>query len=189
MSEPNRCGWAKGELDILYHDTEWGVPEHDDDRLFEYLILEGMQAGLTWSLILKRREGMRAAFDGFDAKKIARYDDDKKAELLQNPAIIRNRAKINALVGNAQAFLQVQKDYGSFDAYIWQFVGGKPIQNRWERQEQSPSTSPESDAMSKALKKLGFRFVGSTICYSFMQAAGMVNDHLVSCDFYTKCTN
>ncbi len=187
MAEPTRCGWAKGELDILYHDTEWGLPCHDDGKLFEFLILEGMQAGLSWGLILKRREGMRAAFDGFDAQKIALYDGEKKAALLQNAAIIRNRAKINALVGNAKAFLQVQKDHGSFNAYIWQFVGGRPIQNRWERLEQVPATSAESDAMSKALRSLGFRFVGSTICYSFMQAAGMINDHLVSCDFHERC--
>lgn len=183
QNETKRCPWAKDEYDIAYHDTEWGKPEHDDDKLFEFLILEGMQAGLTWNLILKRREGMREAFDGFDAGRIAKYDDAKKAELLQNVAIIRNRRKIDALVYNAKAFLEVQKEYGSFDKYIWSFVGGKPIVNRLKRIEDMPVTTKVSDEMSKQLKKRGFRFVGSTICYSFMQAVGMVNDHLAGCEF------
>lgn len=175
------CPWAKDELDLEYHNTEWGFPEHEDRKLFELLILEGMQAGLSWSLILKRRETMREAFDGFNPVAIAEYDDQKKAALLENPGIIRNRAKINALVGNARAFLSLQQQYGSFDRFIWSYVDHQPIRNAWEKIEQVPSTSPISDRMSKELKKLGFRFVGSTICYAFMQASGMVNDHLVTC--------
>lgn len=181
MQNNLRCAWAKGELDIAYHDNEWGTPEHDDAKLFEFLILEGMQAGLSWSLILKRREAMRRAFDGFDPVKISRYDDEKKAQLLQDASIIRNRAKINALVQNAIAFLQVQQEFGSFDAYIWAFVDGMPIHNHATTMQEVPATSPVSDAMSKDLKKRGFKFVGSTICYSFMQATGLVNDHVVSC--------
>ena len=178
-----RCGWIHDELDQTYHDTEWGVPLHDDARLFEMLILEGMQAGLSWSLILHRREGMRAAFDGFDPAIIAAYDDEKTAALLQNPAIIRNRAKVRALVGNAQAFLQVQQEFGSFNAYIWSFVEHTPIVGHWHTLEEVPTFTDASDAMSKALKKRGFRFVGTTICYSYMQATGMVNDHLAGCHF------
>lgn len=181
MPETQRCPWAKGELDIVYHDTEWGTPEHDDGKLFEFLILEGMQAGLSWNLILKRRENMRRAFDGFDPVKIAGYDDAKKEMLLQDAGIIRNRAKINALVQNAKCFLQVQQEFGSFNAYVWGFVGGKPLQNNVKTVEEAPVTSQESDAMSKDLRERGFKFVGSTICYSFMQAMGMVNDHLVTC--------
>lgn len=178
-----RCGWVHDALDEAYHDTEWGVPLHDDARLFEMLILEGMQAGLSWSLILHRREGMRAAFDGFDPTIIAVYDDEKTAALLQNPAIIRNRAKVRALVGNAQAFLQVQREFGSFNAYIWSFVQQRPIVGHWRTLEEVPCSTDASDAMSKALKKRGFRFVGTTICYSYMQATGMVNDHLAGCHF------
>ncbi len=186
MPEDARCGWAKGEEDIRYHDQEWCVPEHDDDKLFELLILEGMQAGLSWSLILKRRENMRRAFDGFDARKIAKYTDQKKQELLADAGIIRNRRKIDALVDNARGFLAVQQEYGSFDAYLWGFVGGQPVVNHWQALADVPATSPLSDALSKDLKKRGFRFVGSTICYSYLQAAGLVDDHLVSCPWHTQ---
>lgn len=182
-----RCGWACDELDILYHDTEWGRPTWQDAKLFEFLILEGMQAGLSWNLILHRRENMRKAFDGFYAEKIARYDDAKKAGLLQNPAIIRNRLKINALVENACAFLKVQQEFGSFAAYVWSFVDGKPVQNSWKTLAEVPATTPQSDAMSKDMKKRGFKFVGSTICYGFMQAMGLVNDHIVSCPQHKEC--
>lgn len=178
-----RCRWVKDAFDAAYHDTEWGVPQHNDDKLFELLILEGMQAGLSWNLILKRREGMRAAFSGFDPVAIARYGPKKKAELLQNPAVIRNRRKIDALVTNAQAFLQVQREFGSFDAFLWGFCGGAPIVNRWPGPEAMPATSPLSDALSAELKKRGFRFVGSTICYSYLQAVGVIDDHEAGCDF------
>ena len=164
-----------------YHDQEWGVPLHDDRALFEFLILEGAQAGLSWSTILKKRPAYRAAFDRFHPRKVARYDEAKFAALLANPAIVRNRLKIRSAVQNAQALLAVQKEFGSFDAYIWQFVGGQHIQNRWSRMQEVPARTPQSDAMSKDLRKRGFTFVGSTICYAFMQATGMVNDHLVSC--------
>jgi DNA-3-methyladenine glycosylase I len=174
-----RCRWAQGEKYIAYHDEEWGVPLHDDRALFEFLILEGAQAGLSWSTILNKRENYRKAFDRFDAKKIARYDDAKLAALLTNEGIVRNRLKVNAAVANATAFLAVQKEFGSFDAYIWNFTGGKTIQNRWN--DKIPASTAESDAMSKALRKRGFTFVGSTICYAFMQATGMVNDHAVTC--------
>lgn len=183
MGEVRRCGWAKDEYDIAYHDNEWGVPEHDDQKLFELLILEGMQAGLSWNLILRRREGMRQAFDGFDYNKIAAYDDAKKAGLLQNPAIIRNRAKINALVGNARAFIAVRREFGSFDAWLWRFVDGQPVLGEFTALEDMPATSALSDRLSRELRKRGFRFVGSTICYSYMQAAGLLNDHLPDCDF------
>ncbi|MCC6487953.1 MAG: DNA-3-methyladenine glycosylase I [Candidatus Hydrogenedentes bacterium] len=176
-----RCEWAKGELDIVYHDTEWGVPLHDDPTFFEYLILDGAQAGLSWSTILKKREGYRDLFDNFDAKKVARYDTRKIEKLLQDARIIRNRLKVESAVKNAKAFLAVQAEFGSFDAYIWQFVGGKPIVNQWNTLREIPARTPESDAMSKDMKKRGFNFVGSTICYAFMQAAGMVNDHTVDC--------
>ncbi|MCU1234108.1 MAG: DNA-3-methyladenine glycosylase [Candidatus Solibacter sp.] len=174
-----RCGWASGEQYIAYHDEEWGVPLHDDRALFEFLILEGAQAGLSWSTILKKRENYRKAFDRFDAKKIARYGDDRVAALLSNEGIVRNLLKVNAAVTNAKAFLAVQKEFGTFDAYIWSFTGSKTLQNRWK--DRVPASTPESDAMSKALRKRGFTFVGSTICYAFMQATGMVNDHLVTC--------
>lgn len=176
-----RCDWARGELDIAYHDEEWGVPVHDDVRLFEFLILEGAQAGLSWSTILKKRPAYREAFAGFDPLIVSRYGEDKVAELMANAGIVRNRLKVSSAIGNAKAVLQVQDRFGSLDSYIWQFVGGKPKQNRWQTLKQVPASTPESDAMSRDLKKRGFRFVGSTICYAFMQATGMVNDHLVTC--------
>ncbi len=176
-----RCPWPKSELDISYHDSEWGVPVHDDRLLFEFLILEGAQAGLSWSTILNKRRAYREAFANFDAHAVAAFGPDKSAELLTNAGIVRNRLKIASTITNAQAFLHVQREFGSFDAYIWQFVGGKPKQNRWKEFTEVPARTPESDAMSKALLKRGFRFVGSTICYAYMQATGMVNDHLVSC--------
>jgi DNA-3-methyladenine glycosylase I len=181
-----RCTWAKNELNIPYHDQEWGVPVHDDHRLFEFVILEGAQAGLSWDTILKKRARYREVFDGFDPAKVARYDKKKVRELLSDAGIIRNRLKIAATIANARAFLEIQKEFGSFDAYIWQFVGGRPKQNAWKTHHRVPAKTPESDAMSKDLQKRGFRFVGSTICYAFMQATGMVNDHLVSCFRYTK---
>lgn len=182
-----RCPWAEAEHQHAYHDTEWGVPSHDDRHLFEMIILEGAQAGLSWSTILKKRDHYRAAYDQFDAVKIARYGARKVAQLLANPGIVRNRLKVAASIGNARAFLAVQREFGSFDRYLWQFVGGRPIQNRWTSMSQVPVRSPESDAMSKDLKKRGFNFVGTTICYAFMQATGMVNDHLVSCPRHAAC--
>ncbi len=177
-----RCGWSTSDLLYLeYHDSEWGVPVHDDRKLFEMLILEGAQAGLSWITILKKRENYRKAFDNFDAAKIARYDTRKKRRLLANAGIVRNRLKIDAAIGNARAFLLIQKEFKSFDTYIWQFVGGKPKQNRWKSLKEIPPKTAESDAMSKDLKNRGFKFIGSTICYAFMQATGMVNDHIVSC--------
>ena len=177
-----RCAWAGTDpLYADYHDTEWGVPVHDDQRLFEFLILEGAQAGLSWITILRKRDSYRVAFDQFDAEKVARYSVKKIERLLQDPGIVRNRLKVAAAVTNAQAFLKVQEAFGSFDHYLWQFVGGAPLQNRWEIHKQVPATTPESDAMSKDLKKRGFKFVGSTICYAHMQACGMVNDHTVDC--------
>jgi DNA-3-methyladenine glycosylase I len=178
-----RCAWCPPDnpLYIQYHDEEWGVPVHDDRKLFEMLILEGAQAGLSWLTILKRREGYREAFDHFDAKKIARYDKRKMAALLKNPGIIRNRLKIAATVANARAFLQVQKEHGTFDRYIWSFVGGKPKRNRWKQGERLPAQTSEAEAMSKDLKSRGFRFVGPTICYAFMQAVGLVDDHAADC--------
>lgn len=182
-----RCDWAEGStLEQQYHDEQWGVPVHDDRLLFEMLILEGAQAGLSWSTILRKREGYREAFDNFDAAVVAGYPDAKLEVLRQNPAIIRNKAKINAAVTNAQRFLDVQKEFGSFDAYIWSFADGRTINNAWKTQADIPATSPESEAMSKDLKKRGFKFVGPTICYAFMQAVGMVNDHLVSCFRYQE---
>jgi DNA-3-methyladenine glycosylase I len=176
-----RCGWATGEEMIAYHDAEWGVPVHDDRELFEFLILEGAQAGLSWSTILRKRENYRKAFDRFDAGKIARYDDRKVAALLADAGIVRNRLKVASTVANAQAFLTAREEFGSFDAYIWRFVDGRPLQNGWRSMEEVPARTPQSDAMSKDLRKRGFRFVGSTICYAFMQATGMVNDHLTGC--------
>jgi DNA-3-methyladenine glycosylase I len=164
-----------------YHDAEWGVPLHDDRALFEFLILEGAQAGLSWSTILRKRENYRRAFDRFNPRKIARYDDRKVAALLEDAGIVRNRLKISATIGNAQAFLDTQKEFGTFDRYIWTFTGGGPLQNRWRTPDQVPARTAESDAMSKDLARRGFRFVGSTICYAFMQATGMVNDHLTGC--------
>lgn len=182
MKEKKRCSWCLGEeIYIEYHDNEWGVPVHDDRQLFEMLILEGAQAGLSWITILKKREGYRKAFDNFDAKKIVKYSDKKLEKLRENPNIIRNKLKIAATRTNAKLFLEVQKEFGSFDQYIWQFVGGKPKKNKFKKSSDIPVTTPESDAMSKDLKKRGFKFVGSTICYAFMQACGMVNDHLVDC--------
>ena len=176
-----RCPWAKNALNIPYHDEEWGVPLHDDRKLFELLILEGAQAGLSWDTILQKRARYREVFDRFDPEKVARYDARKVRTLLRDPGIIRNRLKIDATIGNAGAFLQVQEEFGSFDAYIWRFVGGRPKQNIWKSHKKVPAQTAESDAMSKDLKKRGFRFVGSTICYAFMQATGMVNDHVVEC--------
>jgi DNA-3-methyladenine glycosylase I len=179
-----RCAWPSNELAILYHDREWGVPQHDDRVLFEFLILEGAQAGLSWDTILRKRENYRAAFDGFDAKKIARYDRRKTERLLRDEGIIRNRLKIASAKRNARAFLAVQEEFGSFNRYIWQFVGGKPLVNARRLGQKIPARTRESDAMSKDLKKRGFSFVGSTICYAFMQATGMVNDHVVECFRY-----
>ncbi|HYK50843.1 MAG TPA: DNA-3-methyladenine glycosylase I [Terriglobales bacterium] len=180
------CAWPTNDLAILYHDQEWGVPQHDDRVLFEFLILEGAQAGLSWDTILRKRENYRAAFSGFDAKKIARYDRRKILALMQDAGIVRNRLKIAATVQNAKAFLAVQKEFKTFDRYIWQFVGGKPRVNIWKAGQGVPASTAESDAMSKDLKKRGFTFVGSTICYAFMQATGMVNDHAVACFRYRQ---
>ncbi|MEM7105536.1 MAG: DNA-3-methyladenine glycosylase I [Bacteroidota bacterium] len=177
-----RCGWCLGnELYIDYHDNEWGQPEHDDQKLFEMLILEGAQAGLSWITILRKRENYRKAFDNFDPVKVANYGESKITELLQNEGIVRNKLKVKAAVTNAKAYLEVQKEFGSFDKYIWQFVGGKPKINAFKTLQDVPAKTAESDAMSKDLKKRGFKFVGSTICYAFMQACGMVDDHIVSC--------
>jgi len=180
-SAQKRCHWATGPLMIEYHDREWGVPVHDDRTLFEFLILEGAQAGLSWETILKKRENYREAFDNFDAKKISSYGRRKFRELMANPGIVRNRLKIGATISNAKRFLAVQKEFGSFDNYIWQFVGGKPKKNSWRPSQRPPASTPESDAMSQDLKRRGFRFVGSTICYAFMQAVGMVDDHSREC--------
>jgi DNA-3-methyladenine glycosylase I len=186
LSEPKRCAWARTPLGIAYHDAEWGVPVHDDQRLFEFLILEGAQAGLSWDTTLKKRDNYRKALDRFDYKKIAKYDKRKVAELMANEGIVRNRLKIESTISNARAFMAVQKEFGTFDKYVWQFVGGKPIVNRWDGLKQLPASTPESDALSKDLRKRGFRFVGSTIIYAFMQATGLVNDHLTSCFLYPK---
>jgi DNA-3-methyladenine glycosylase I len=179
-----RCHWAANDWNIPYHDQEWGVPVHNDRVLFEFLILEGAQAGLSWDTILRKRARYREVFDHFDAQRIARYDAKKVRALLKDPGIVRNRLKIEATISNARAFLAVQRECGSFDAYIWQFVGGKPKRNNWTKHKKVPARSSESDAMSKDLKRRGFRFVGSTICYAFMQAVGMVNDHLTDCFRY-----
>jgi DNA-3-methyladenine glycosylase I len=176
-----RCHWAKNEVNIPYHDEEWGVPVHDERKWFEFLILEGAQAGLSWDTILRKRARYRELFEGFDPEKVARYDERKVRELLQDAGIIRNRLKIAAAIGNARAFLKVQEEFGAFDAYIWRFVGGRPKQNTWKTHKRVPARTGESDAMSKDLQKRGFRFVGSTICYALMQATGMVNDHVASC--------
>ena len=180
----NRCGWAKNELAIEYHDTEWGVPLHDDRGLFEFLVLEGAQAGLSWDTILRKRENYRKAFDDFDPQKVAGYTDKKIEKLLQDDRIIRNRLKVASAVSNAKAFLKVQKEFGSFDRYIWAFVDGKPIVNKWKQIGQVPAKTALSDAISKDMKKRGFNFVGSTIIYAHMQATGMVNDHEVTCFRY-----
>jgi DNA-3-methyladenine glycosylase I len=179
-----RCPWAKTELSTRYHDQEWGTPVHDDRLLFEFLILEGAQAGLSWETILAKRENYRRAFDQFDAEKIARYRQPKVDKLLADAGIVRNRLKIAAAIDNARAYLQVRAEIGSFDRYLWQFVEGRPKVNRWKTMQDVPASTPESDAMSKDLKRRGFRFVGSTICYALMQATGMVNDHLVDCFRY-----
>lgn len=181
MSEKKRCEWPKDEYDIAYHDTVWGVPVHDDRTLFEFITLEGAQAGLSWNTILRRREGYRKAFADFDVQKVARFTEQKQEQLRQDAGIIRNRLKIASTVTNAQAFIKVQEEFGSFDAYIWRFVDGKPIVNHWKSLREIPASTPVSDAMSKDLKKRGFRFVGTTICYAHMQATGMVNDHTVDC--------
>jgi len=180
--ERQRCEWGTSSaLYIEYHDMEWGVPVHDERKLFEFLILEGAQAGLSWSTILNKRQAYMQAFDNFEPAKVASYDDTKVQQLLTNSGIVRNRLKIQAAIQNARSFLVIQDQYGSFDTYIWQFVDGKPVQNSWKSLQEIPATTKESDAMSKELKKRGFTFVGSTICYAFMQAVGMVNDHIVDC--------
>jgi DNA-3-methyladenine glycosylase I len=182
-----RCEWCGTDpLYIKYHDEEWGVPVHDDRKLFEFLILEGAQAGLSWITILKKRENYIKAFDNFDLLKVSRYSEKKIEKLLQNSGIVRNKLKINSAVSNAKAFLKIQKEFGSFDKYIWSFVGDKPIINKWKSLKEIPATTKESDTMSKDLKKRGFKFVGSTICYAFMQAVGMVNDHTVKCFKYKE---
>jgi DNA-3-methyladenine glycosylase I len=182
----HRCPWSTTEAMIAYHDAEWGVPVHDDRRLFEFLILEGAQAGLSWSTILNKRENYRKAFDGFDPSRVARFGEARIRTLLENPGIVRNRLKVGAAIGNARAFLKVQEEFSSFDRYVWQFVDGRPVRNRWREMGQVPASTPASDAMSKDLKRRGFRFVGSTICYAFMQATGMVNDHLTGCFRYKQ---
>jgi DNA-3-methyladenine glycosylase I len=188
LAEKIRCGWASNDLSIHYHDEEWGVPLHDDRTFFEFLILEGAQAGLSWDTILNKRENYRHAFDGFDPGRVAKYDRRKTQQLLANPGIIRNKLKVASAVGNAKAFLQVQEEFGSFDCYIWQFVGGKPRVNSLKSLKQIQASTAESDAMSKDLKRRGFKFVGTTICYAFMQATGLVNDHIVTCFRYKQLT-
>ena len=184
--EIQRCGWARTELSIAYHDKEWGVPLHDDRALFEFLILEGAQAGLSWEIILRKRENFRLAFDNFDAHLIAEYGERKVKALLNDPGIIRNRLKISAAVQNARSFLAVQREFGSFDAYLWRFVSGRPKKNARRKLGQIPDRTSESDALSEDLSRRGFKFVGSTICYAFMQAVGLVNDHLVTCFRYRE---
>lgn len=185
-----RCGWCgTDELYCQYHDEEWGVPVYDDQKMFEFLTLEGAQAGLSWITVLRKREAYRKAFDNFDPVKIARYSEARKAKLLQNPGIIRNRLKIESVVRNARAYLDMQEKGESFSEFLWQFVDGKPQQNRRRTLADIPASTPESDAMSKALKKRGFNFVGTTICYAHMQATGMVNDHLISCHRYNDCSH
>ena len=181
-----RCSWPSNDLAILYHDNEWGRPVHDDRIFFEFLILEGAQAGLSWDTILKKRENYRRALDRFDYKKIAKYDKRKVASLMADEGIVRNRLKIESTIDNARAFLEVQREFGSFDKYVWQFVGGKPIVNKWQGLKRIPTSTPESDALSKDLRKRGFRFVGTTIMYAFMQATGLVNDHQTSCYLYPR---
>jgi len=182
-----RCEWCGTDsLYVKYHDEEWGVPVHNDNKHFEMIVLDGAQAGLSWLTVLRKRENYRKAFDKFNPKKVAKYDEKKIEELLNNAGIIRNKLKVRSAVTNAQAFLKVQKEFGSFDKYIWQFVGGKTIVNKWKSLKELPATSKESDAMSKDLKQRGFKFVGSTICYAYMQAAGLVNDHIVSCFRYKE---
>ncbi len=179
-----RCPWAQNDLNIRYHDEEWGVPVHNEHTWFEFLILEGAQAGLSWDTVLRKRARYREVFDGFDPAKVARYEKKKIRELLRDEGIIRNKMKIESAISNARAFLKVQEEFGSFDAYVWRFVGGQPKQNAWKTHKQVPAKTPQSDALSKDLQKRGFRFVGSTICYALMQGTGMVNDHLASCFRY-----
>src|SRR5919206_4617859 len=181
MSTVRRCAWPRTELDIQYHDAEWGVPAHDDRRLFEFLVLEGAQAGLSWSTILAKRPHYRRAFAEFEPARVARFTPARVERLLRDPGIVRNRLKVESAVRNARAFLKVQEEFGSFDRYVWQFVGGTPRVNAWRTPRAVPARTPESDALSKDLKRRGFRFVGSTICYAFMQAVGMVNDHTTDC--------
>ena len=189
MSTPYRCKWCeKDPLYIKYHDTEWGVPVHDEQKLFEFLILETFQAGLSWITVLRKRDNFRKAFDKFDYNKVALYDEDKIQELLQDPGIVRNKLKVRAAVSNAKAFLEVQKEFGSFDKYIWSFVDGTPIQHRWATMKELPATTEISDILSKDLKKRGLKFVGSTIVYAYMQATGMVNDHTIDCYRYDELT-
>lgn len=187
MNERRRCGWVSDDpLYIEYHDREWGVPEHDDRRLFEMLILEGAQAGLSWITVLKKRGAYRELFEGFDPEIVAKIPPARVEELLQNPGIIRNRLKVESTVTNARAFLKVQEEFGTFDAYLWRFVGGEPKVNAWKTLAQVPASTEQSDALSKDLKKRGFRFVGTTICYAYMQAVGMVNDHTTDCFRYPR---
>ncbi len=186
LSEKTRCDWAKNDLAIQYHDAEWGVPQHDDRKLFEFLVLESAQAGLSWDTILRKRENYRAAFDDFDYEKIALYDEEKQAELLQNEGIIRHRLKIKSAINHAKAFLNIQKEFGSFDKYIWNFVDGKPLDNRRKNSSDIPAITEISGKISEDLKKRGFNFVGSTIMYAFMQACGLVNDHLTTCFRYDE---
>ncbi len=182
---PHRCAWTGSDpLMIEYHDHEWGVPQHNDRVLFEYIILDGAQAGLSWMTILRKREGYRQAFDNYDVDRIARYDDAKITQLLQNPEIVRNRLKVNSAVTNAQAYLSVQQEFGSLDSYLWGFVGNQTLKNAWKSDSEVPAKTPEAEAMSKDLIRRGFKFVGPTICYAVMQAAGMVNDHMVDCFRY-----
>jgi len=188
VSGRTRCGWVNDDpLYIAYHDEEWGVPLHDDRRLFEMLVLEGAQAGLSWYTILRKRESYRRAFDEFDPERVARYDEKKAASLLRDPGIVRNRLKVNAAISNARAWLDLRESGVQFSDFLWDFTGGKPVVNAWRRLEDVPASTPASEAMSKALKKLGFRFVGPTICYAFMQAVGMVNDHVTSCFRWSEC--
>lgn len=182
-----RCDWANSNpLEMDHHDNEWGIPVHDDRLLFEFLVLESMQSGLSWATILKKRRGYLNAFDDFDATKIATYSDRKVEELLQDSGIVRHRQKVNAIIGNAKQFLNIQEEFGSFDVYIWAFIGGEPIKNTWQNSSDVPTQTPVSVSMSKGLKKRGFKFVGPTTCYAYMQAVGMVNDHLVSCFRYSE---
>lgn len=181
-----RCGWARNELAAQYHDVEWGVPLHDDRRLFEFVVLEGAQAGLSWDIILRKRDAFRAAFAGFDPERVARFGKRDLARLLRDPGIVRNRLKLEAAITNARAFLKVQEEFGSFASYAWRFVGGRPIVNRWRGLREVPARTEQSDAWSKDLKRRGFKFVGSTIVYAHMQATGLVNDHLVGCFRHTE---
>jgi DNA-3-methyladenine glycosylase I len=184
-----RCGWATSDLDVAYHDTEWGVPAHDDRVLFEFLVLEGAQAGLSWATILKKRSHYRRAFAGFDPARVARFTRARVSRLLQDAGIVRNRAKIESAIANARAFLRVQREFGSFDRYLWEFVGSAPRQNRWRTRRRVPSRTRVSDALSADLRTRGFRFVGSTICYAYMQAVGLVNDHVITCHRHAELAN